>query len=134
MKQVIAVVLLLVAACFVYAPAQAGSKGPQKTKVFFVHGGAVAAACADGKVECIHAAMGTLEIRFYPNKGVKKAAAWDAVSQAYGGNFYGAMEDSVCSRDLETAQYFATDVRETLRKAKVPVHSVEVYFHCRPHP
>ena len=87
----------------------------EKLKYYLVHNGAVSTKCPDGSYDCLHEAMGTLEVRFHPNQGVSAKDAWNAVRMAYGGQFYSALEDSVCSRELEIAKIFAEDVRRELR-------------------
>lgn len=103
-----------------------------KLKVYLVHNGAVPIMCPDKTAGCLREATGTLEIRFRPNAGVSNAVAWRAVSEAYGGVFYGTLEDSICRKGMEMAQHFARDVREELKAAHAPVHGVEVYLTCQP--
>lgn len=102
-----------------------------KLVYYLVHNGAIPMKCKNGSEGCLYEALGTLEIRFRPKKGVSQQAAWRAVTTAYAGQFYGALEDGACAPGLQEARMFAKDVKETLTAANAPVDAVEVYYHCR---
>ena len=101
-------------------------------RYFLVHNGGVAAKCPNGKVACVYEATATLEIRFVANADVSRAEAWRAVRKAYpGGEFYGALEDSACSKDRNEAEQFVTQVRAAIKAAKAPVEVTKVLYHCQ---